>query len=348
MTTIFEVAKKAGVSIGTVDRVIHNRGRVAPTTRDKIARIILESNYRPNVFASHLSQSRAYTFAVLTPFRSQDGRYWDLPLKGIRKAEKDLEAFRVNIRAFHFNKYSESSFLRAWNKILRLREEISGLVVAPVLARAAGKFIRQIPPNMPYVFIDSYIPNAGCLSCIGQNPFRSGKLAGKLMQMLTGNKGRVAIVRMLPQDYHLDDRVNGFLDSYTPREAAKLVIYSADRRKDGYIYYHLAPKILEEHPDVNGIFVPNSMGHQVAQYLKEKMPSRKIRIVAFDLIEANLPFVRDGGIDFIISQRPEIQGYQAIQYLYQHLSLKHSVPKTLMLPLDVITRENLDDYLGAL
>jgi len=347
MMTIREIAKKAGVSIGTVDRVIHNRGRVSRNTREKIARIIKECNYKPNVFASHLSLSKNYTFAVLIPEQAQDGRYWELPVRGIQKAAEELKPYKVRIRYFHYDKYSEPSFFKAGEKILRLRREVDGAVIAPVLSHAAEKFLEKIPSNLPYVFIDSTIPSANCLSFIGQNPFRSGVLAAKLMNVLTGDGGSVAVTRVLPQDYHIDDRVNGFLAYFDNRNSVRLVTYEADRRIDESAFSHITPKILGENPDLRGVFIPNAMGHQVAEHLKRNRSGRKVHVIGYDLVEANVPYLREGWIDFIISQRPEVQGYQGVYLLYQHLLLKNPVPRILNLPLDIVTRENLEDYSGA-
>jgi LacI family transcriptional regulator len=345
MTTIREIANITGVSIGTVDRVIHNRGRVSKATKDKITRIIKEYNYKPNVFASHLSLSKNYTIAVLTPKPFQDGRYWELPVKGIRKAEAELKPYKVRIQFFHFDIYSETSFLKTGEKILQMHDDVDGLVIAPVLSKAAEVFVKKIPAPLPFVFIDSFVPDTACLSFIGQNPFRSGVLAGKLMRMLLGNRGTVAVYRVVPQDYHLDDRVNGFLSFFENNQSVKLVTYEADKKKDASVFYHLMPKILSENPDLDGIFIPNACGYQVAEYLKKNGRDKKIHIIGYDLVEANLSHLRDGQIDFIISQRPEVQGYQGIYQLYQHLLLKNRVQESVMLPLDIITRENFEDYI---
>jgi LacI family transcriptional regulator len=347
MTTIREIAKKAGVSIGTVDRVIHNRGRVSRNAKEKISKIIKECNYRPNVFASHLSLAKNYTFAVLVPEPAQDGRYWELPLKGMQKAAEELKPYKVRVRYIHYDKYSETSFFRAGERLLRMRREIDGVVIAPVLSRAAETFLEKIPPGLPFVFIDSTVPNTRCLSFIGQNPFRSGVLAAKLMDMLAGGGGSVAVTRIVPQDYHIDDRVNGFLAFFDNRPSVRLVTYEADRKSDESAFAHLAPRILKENPDLRGIFIPSAIVHQVAEILKRKQPDRKVHLVGYDLVEANLPYLREGWIDFIISQRPEIQGYQGVYLLYQHLLLKNPVPRTLNLPLDIVTSENLEDYLGT-
>jgi LacI family transcriptional regulator len=348
MTTIREIARKAGVSIGTVDRVIHNRGRVSKQTEETIRRIIAEDDYRPNVFASHLSLSKQYTFAALSPRPEQDSRYWELPVRGIRKAERELKAYGVRIRYFHFDKYSESSFWRAGERTLRNRRELDGLVIAPVLSKAAERFLEQVPEDLPYVFIDSYVPKTRCLSSIGQNPYRSGALAAKLMDLLVNGRGTVAVFRVLPQDYHIDDRVNGFCAHFKGRKGIKLLVVDADIERDASVFSHRTSEILSENSNVRGIFIPNASGHQIAESLKDRSDAARVHLIGYDLVEDNLAHLRSGRIDFIISQRPEVQGYQAVQFLHHHLALRNPVPGSLTLPLDIVTRENIDDYLGSI
>ena len=58
MVTINDVAKAAGVSKGTVDRVIHNRGEVSAKSREKVLRVIEELGYKPNMYASMLASHK--------------------------------------------------------------------------------------------------------------------------------------------------------------------------------------------------------------------------------------------------------------------------------------------------
>ena len=53
--TIRQVAEEAGVSIGTVDRILHHRGRVSKETTDRVHEIIEKLGYKPNIHASLLS-----------------------------------------------------------------------------------------------------------------------------------------------------------------------------------------------------------------------------------------------------------------------------------------------------
>ena len=62
---IYEVAKRAGVSIATVSRIINNKGNVSFKTRDHVLRIMKELDYEPNAFARALGLNSNKTIGVL-------------------------------------------------------------------------------------------------------------------------------------------------------------------------------------------------------------------------------------------------------------------------------------------
>lgn len=101
--TIYDVAKKAGVSRQTVSRVINDHPDVADDTRERILRIINEMNYRPNAIARSLGRQRTYDFGLVTAGLEYMGP--STTLSGIaKKAEelgyglylKELSSFNAN------------------------------------------------------------------------------------------------------------------------------------------------------------------------------------------------------------------------------------------------------------
>ena len=130
IATIKKIAGLAGVSIGTVDRVLHQRGRVSPETEAKIRRIVKDLKYKPNVFARNLKLAKTFVFGVLMPRPDQDSGYWALPLKGVGRAEADLLSQKIRIRRFFYDKHSAASVGRALRKVLAAG--LDGLLVAPV------------------------------------------------------------------------------------------------------------------------------------------------------------------------------------------------------------------------
>ncbi len=332
----------AGVSIGTVDRVLHKRGRVSPATEERILNIIKELKYKPNIFARNLKLAKTFVFGILMPQPSQDSAYWTLPLKGVARAETELRSQKIRIRRFFYNKHSDASFSRIRRNILSA--SLDGLLIAPVASRQFEKFLRDVPDHLPYVFFDSFIPGTPHLSSIGQDSFQSGVLSARLMQMLVKEPGHVAIIRVLPKDYHIDDRVKGFLAFCERCPHVTSEVYEVDGDKGHRANGRIFGRIFQDHPDLTGIFVTNASTHTAAAYVKSRSRAGKIRVIGYDLIDENVRYLREGVIDFLISQQPERQGYEGIYALYRHVILKEPVPKKVMMQIDIVTSENVDFY----
>ena len=75
----------AGVSVGTVDRVLHNRPNVSPPAREKVEKALKEMNYQPNMYASALASNKRYSFTCLLP-QHLEGEYWSAVEAGISEA----------------------------------------------------------------------------------------------------------------------------------------------------------------------------------------------------------------------------------------------------------------------
>ena len=71
--TIKDIARMAGVSAGTVDRVLHNRGDVSSKSKAKVQKVLDEIHYQPNVFAIGLAAKKKYSFVCLIPYYIEHG-----------------------------------------------------------------------------------------------------------------------------------------------------------------------------------------------------------------------------------------------------------------------------------
>ncbi len=67
MTSIYDIAKQAGVSAATVSRVINNERYVSLKTQEKVQRVLQDTGFIPNANASSLTKKRTNTFAVVVP-----------------------------------------------------------------------------------------------------------------------------------------------------------------------------------------------------------------------------------------------------------------------------------------
>ena len=342
MPTIKEIARRAGVSIGTVDRVLHDRGDVSKVTERKVRKVVATLRYEPNPFARQLSLAKTYRFGVIMPKPDQDSGYWRLPATGIRKAAGELAVNRVRVDFFHFDKFSEPSFQLAWDRALELG--LDGLLIAPVLTQFSSKRMKGIPRTIPFVLFDSILPGAGYTAFVGQNARQGGVLAARLMHLLVGEPALLAAVMVHPEDAHIADRAKGFEGYFESHSGFRVVPVRIDPHHGTETFERVIPRMLSRHADLKGIFVTNACTHAVAECLHRHPRGRRVRLIGYDLVPKNVAFLKDGSIDFLISQRPDQQGYLCVYSLYRHVVLRQRVAKNTFVPLDIITRENVDFF----
>lgn len=343
MVTVKEIAKRAGVSVGTVDRVIHQRGRVSTATTQRVKKIIKELNYKPNILARSLSRLKTFQFGILMPQISPDNQYWELAIQGIDKAYQELKIHKLNILYFPYDGYSEASFINASNRLLQAK--LDGLLMAPTIYKTFDdEFVKKIPKNLPYVFFNSTIPNSNNISYIGQDSYQSGILAGNLMLMTTKPHGSLVVLTMLHDDYHISKRQQGFEDYVKKNSNMSIKVYGARRAEDRETFQNVLEHIFSENDDLQGIYVTTALTYRVAEYLQNHNDIQRIRVIGHDLTKENAKYLRQGLIHFLIGQRPELQGYQGLYALYHHVVMQEEVPPNIMMPLDIITKSNVDYY----
>jgi LacI family transcriptional regulator len=339
MITMKDIARLANVSIGTVDRVIHKRGRVAKRTALRVEKIMRDMEYETNIFARNLSISKKFRFAAIMPLDYQDSGYWGLQSAGMKRAESELAGFGTEIERFGYDRFSERSFKMALAKSLECGPD--GIIGAIVTSKMAGIFFAAISSDIPFVLVDSDHPNERKISYIGQDSYQSGQLSGKLMSLLLNGRGNSAVIRTAVDDYHIHQRVGGFLDFLKMNTAIECKVFNLEKTGDDEIYFRLMEKIFREVADPGGLFVTDASAHYAAAYLKKRGIS--LRIIGNDLIPENSECLKSGEIDFIISQRPEMQGYEGVTALHRMLVLNERIEKRIIMPLDIITRENIPE-----
>jgi len=336
--TVREIAEKAGVSIGTVDRVLHNRGRVSPETKASILSIIEQSGYTPNPIARHLKLNKKYPFAVIMPALDEDSGYWRMAYAGIQKAQKELAAFGVSIRRFEFNRYMRASFAKVLAAFDPL--QFAGLLIAPVIPVETTALLSRLPTDYPVVFFDAQIPSFKPLTRIGQNAYQSGLLAGRLLEAFSSRSGPYIIVSTHSEDYHIRRRIEGFNAYFSDRPYEVYLrecfdIEHIDKRK------HFIHLLLQEFSSIDGVFVTNASVHGIAAGLNTQSGQKHITVVGYDLVPENIKQLEAKTIDCIISQRQEQQGYQGVYQLYRSVVLGQPVEPEIEMPIDIHLKENL-------
>ncbi|WP_406682786.1 substrate-binding domain-containing protein [Seonamhaeicola sp. MEBiC1930] len=343
MTTIKDIAIKANVSTGTVDRVIHNRPGVSEKTKSHIKKIIKEHNFKINTIASTLALNKNYKIAVLIPEAGAKNEFWSEPKKGIEKATDEIKNFRISASFFMFNQFDSHSYKEAFLKLTN--DDFDAVLIAPVFQKETDKLAKLLDQKeTPYVFINTEIKGFNALSFIGQDSFKSGYLAAKLMSIMISNNGEVLIpvFRLNKGNYSsINDRINGFKAFFQDKK-------SSIKIKDIVIPNFQKPKIINGVLDelfrdkmFDGIFVPSSNSFLIAEYL-EVSQFKNIKLVGYDTNKKNIEFLKKDFIDFLICQNPYMQGYNGIKLLSDYLLLNKPPNPIYPSPMTIVTKENVD------
>jgi LacI family transcriptional regulator len=337
--TVTEIAKLAGVSIGTVDRVIHNRGRVSEETRKKIETIIEESGYQPNALARHLKMKKSYQIGVLIPGINSEGGYWKYLFDSIEQtAAEEFGAFSFTVVLFEFERSDRISLTSQFNRMIN--SDCSAYIIAPVMQEEAMVLLSDIRISKPYCFIDTAIPGTNPLCTVTQDPYKAGYLAGRMTELTAREKGIFAVLNPYHREaYNLSERSRGFCDWFKGRAEAITITAHNDSKK---CMYEALSTLFGQYENIAGICTVCSETHYTADFIQERQNKDRIAVTGFDLVAENRKQLGEGMIDCLISQKPEEQGRLVLQQLYRHLVLEENTIKDLKIPLYIYLKENLD------
>lgn len=344
---IVDIARLAEVSVGTVDRVLHNRGRVSEEKRTKIEKVLKEINYQPNMVARFLASKKDYTFAVLVPSFAK-GEYWELVTNGVNKATAELKNFNVTVEYFFFDQQDESSFVKT-AQILEQRE-FAGVIIATIFGEKVIELSRKLKEKeIPYIYIDSDIPNQHNLAYFGADSHRSGTIAAKLMMREIGQSGDIIIGKIKykgsSNPVQMETREQGFRD-YLDKNGFIGHIYNLQ------IETEPSEDVFEELKDIvskagseMGAIVFNSRISEFADILKKlNCEDKNFKLIGYDSIERNIEALRNDQVIFLISQRSVQQGYDAIKSLSNYLLFSQEINRVNFMPIDILMKENIEYY----
>lgn len=347
LTGVKEIARRANVSIGTVDRVIHNRAGVSASTKQKINAIIEELNFEPNKMASLLASRKILTFAILIPEVSSETDYWSYPLNGIKQAAAEIKQFGVTVKYYFYDLDSKNSFNSAAEELLK--SEPQAVLLAPSFVEESIIWVKKIRElNLPLAFINSDLPNQNNLTYIGPELYQSGRLAAQLISFAIQKQDKVLTVNLssdLENDHHLLRKEQGFKKFFDEvGKTNELVTLNINETKLTAVEKSLLD-VLSANAGIKAIFVTNSRVNIVAKIL-EKQNKKDILLIGYDFLKKNIDYLINGQITFLICQRPKEQGYLGIMSLYKYLFKISEVEKSVYMPIDIVTKENYQFYIS--
>lgn len=342
--TIKDIATLAGVSKGTVDRVLHKRGKVSEIALEKVTKILNEIDYRPNPIAKNLKNNKIYRLAVILPDAEKDS-FWAPCSEAIKEVEDEFQHFGIKIEKFVFDATETTSFIEISLQVINSSPD--AILMVPLFQKEAKEIVAKCNENNIKVSIfNNYINSDFSNNFIGQDLFQSGRVAAKLMDMLL-KKGHIGIIH-IDEDYqnatHLQAKEKGFRSYFNSLNTSNYKITTVNLNyKKSKNFNESLNEFLDNNSNINGIFVTISKSYVVVEALKER--ATDIAVVGYDLVTKNIDYLKQGSIDFLIHQKPKQQVYMGLSYLVEHFLFDKEIPETKLLPIDIINSENFEQFI---
>lgn len=330
--TIRDVAKKAGVGIGTVSRVLNNHAMVTPSTRKRVLEAIADLGFKPNAIARQLPRKkRIQNIGVITqPFANY--RSFAERLRGVQQALSELET------EYELVLYSASSLLRYEERLNTISQHgmVDGLIIIDLdLSDEQKQLLRQA--KIPFVGINHFQDRDW--PCIGTRNVDGGYLAAQ--HLLELGHRRIAYVG----DDFFDsygfttsgERFQGFRQALEERSIDIPGDYVALGSHHYEVAKNLAAALLELAERPTAIFAMSDIQAlgcvSAAREAGLRVPD-DLSVIGYDDLEISF----HSGLT-TIKQHLELSGRVALEHLIHLMKGEHGIAPATLPPLEVIARQ---------
>lgn len=314
MVTIKQIAELCGVSRGTVDRVLNDRGNVKPEKRRLVLATAKRLNYQPNPAGKALA-ARKKISVVGVLISSEGVHFFDDMLLAMQKAAKKYESYGLQViwrsmRGFNVNEQCQL--------IDELHPKVNALIINPVDdIRVSEKLNQLVADGIFVVTLNNDIDACRRHCYVGTDYLQGGRTAAALLQLIAPASIRAGVLLGSKNMQGHRQRLNGFLAVLENSPGFQLTGV-CENDDDDMISYEETRQLLTGHPETNALFVISSGAYGAARAVIAQN-RRDILMIVFDTIPSTIRMMRAHVIQAAIYQHPRQQGQRAMQIVFDYL-----------------------------
>lgn len=329
----------ANVSSGTVDRVLHNRGKVSLDKEERVNKILKEIDFRPNQFARSLKLNKRYRFVVLMPSDELD-EYWKPCFSGVEELMDSMEERGISTEILKYSPNDPNDFIIQANVSVDLKPD--GVLLGALFLNESKQFLKTLDENkIPFNLINTAVEGTNYHTFVGHSLIESGRTAAHLFDSILPEKKSLLIVHVeetFENAFHMQQKEIGFRSYFEDKGTdVQLQTINIKTTESKEVVDHLKDKLRDK---INGIFVTTSKSYLVVGVGIDP----EIPIIGYDLLVKNVHYLKNGKIRFLIHQNPKLQAFEGLSLLSDYITKSTSNPKEKFLPIEIISPENVDSY----
>ena len=340
MATIKEIAALAGVSRGTVDRVLNHRGSVNPATAERIEKIARELDYKPNVAGLVLAAQKKKLKLGVILFSPENPFSLDV-YEGVSSKAEELAGYNCTVIVKQIASSVEAQ-LSAIEELVA--EEINGIALAPYNdSRIRDKINLLSEQGIPVVTLNTDIENTRRIAYVGSHYTKSGSTAAGLLRLMTHGEVHVGIITGSSNILCHTERIAGFTESLKPFSDTIHIAEIVEVHDDEFESYEKTTVLLKRHPEINALYFVAGGVYGGCRSVKALGLQNQMRIVAYDMVPTTKELLRQGIISAVICQQPKLQGSKPLALLFTYLTTGELPDREQhYVAVDIRIRENCD------
>lgn len=335
--TVHDIAKIAGVSLATVDRVLNGRPGVREITRGRVEEAISTLGYVRDLAAANLAKGRTYAFTFVIP--ANDNSFMIGLAEEVRGAIARSSAERTDIRIIEVPPFDPAALVCALDEVVESRPAGAAFVAIDTPeVRAAAKRLQAA--GIPVVTLVSDLPDSGRDHYAGIDNIAAGRTAAGLMgRFLSGRKAKVAVLAgsMLVRDHR--ERLEGFSAVVAQSFPDLDILPVLEGRDDPALAETALAEVFANHPDIAGIY---SLGAGNRGLIRAVQTRRERPVViAHELTASTRAALMDGTIDAVLNQDAGHEVRSAIRVLKAKADGLPVIAAQERIRIDIFLKDNL-------
>ena len=339
--TTKDLAKVAGVSLATVDRVLNARSGVRQATVERVNEAIKAISFVRDISAANLARSKEYKLAFLLP--DHDDEFLDLILDAIAEANKALAQERTVVTIVRAPANDPHRLVEEIDKLSAL--DFDGVaVMTPETPQVRDAISRMDARGIAVVAFVSNQPNAESTYFVGINNEAAGRTVGQLMARFTGERnGTVLVLSETMQSRDSQERRLGF-DAIMAKYTQRLVVRpSMETYGDPLRTKQIVQAALQSRPPVVGIYLMNHDLQEAMGAIEALGAPQSIVIIGHELTPHTCARLVDGSLDAVISQDVGHLVRSSIRVLKAKLTSIGTVASQERIRIEITLRENMPE-----
>lgn len=336
--TLEDVAREAGVSLATADRVVNRRDGVREKTIARVERAIQKLGYRANPAAARLARNQSYRFLFLLPSTANP---FMAQLEAQVAATADwLVAQQAFIDVQHADVFDPHALSAALLAVPPFYDGVATVALDHTLVRDAIDALAA--RNIHVVTLVSDVPNARRAHYVGIDNPAAGRTAGSLMgRFLSGRRGTVGMIAgsMGLRDHA--ERCSGFQQILSGEFPDLRVLPVLEGRDDDKHNAKLARQLLSRHPDLVGIYNAGAGNEGIASALTELTQRRTVIWIAHELTAGARRWLLSGIAAAVINQDAGHEARSAARVLLARCENTAILHDQERIRIEIFLRDNL-------